>query len=277
MRKRFLAVAACVLLAAATGVLAQAFKPFVVKDIRVEGLQRTEAGTIFSYLPVKVGETMTGEKAQQALRALFATGFFRDVRLEVEGDVLVITVDERPAVATIDLIGIKEFESDVVKKILRDAGLADGRTFDRAVLDNAEQELKRQYLSRGRYAAEVQSTVTPLERNRVGVTLTVNEGEVAKIRAINIVGARVFSELVLLDQLALRTPGWLTWYTKADQYSKAKLSADLETLRSYYQDRGYVDFAVESTQVSITPDKNDIYITINVIEGEKYTVSEVRL
>jgi outer membrane protein insertion porin family len=277
MRKRFLAVAACALLAAATGVLAQAFKPFVVKDIRVEGLQRTEAGTVFSYLPVKVGETMTEEKAQQALRALFATGFFRDVRLEVENDVLVVIVDERPAVATIDLIGIKEFEADAVKKILRDAGLAEGRTFDRAVLDTAVQELKRQYLSRGRYAADVQTTVTPLERNRVGITVTANEGEVAKIRGINIVGARAFSESALIEQFSLRTPGWLTWYTKADQYSKPKLSGDLETLRSFYQDRGYIDFAVESTQVSITPDKRDIYITINIIEGEKYTVSSVAL
>jgi outer membrane protein insertion porin family len=277
MRKRFLAVAACALLAAATGVLAQAFKPFVVKDIRVEGLQRTEAGTVFSYLPVKVGETMTEEKAQQALRALFATGFFRDVRLEVENDVLVVIVDERPAVATIDLIGIKEFEADVVKKILREAGLAEGRTFDRAVLDTAVQELKRQYLSRGRYAADVQTTVTPLERNRVGITVTANEGEVAKIRGINIVGARAFSESALIEQFSLRTPGWLTWYTKADQYSKPKLSGDLETLRSFYQDRGYIDFAVESTQVSITPDKRDIYITINIIEGEKYTVSSVAL
>jgi len=277
MRKRLLAVLACALLAAATGVLAQSFKPFVVKDIRVEGLQRTEAGTVFSYLPVKVGETMNEEKGQQALRALFATGFFRDVRLEVENDVLVVLVEERPAVAQIDLVGIKEFEPDAVKRILRDAGLAEGRTFDRAVLDNAEQELKRQYLSRGRYAAEVQSTVTPLERNRVGISIAVTEGEVAKIRAINIVGAQVFSEALLLEQFALRTPGWLTWYTKADQYSKQKLAADIETLRSYYQDRGYVDFAVESTQVSITPDRRDIYITINVIEGEKYSIADVKL
>src|SRR5262245_27779298 len=171
-------------LVAAVCAWAQSFKPFVVKDIRVEGLQRTEPGTVFSYLPVKVGETMTEEKAQQALRALFATGFFRDVRLEVEKDVLVILVEERPAIAQIDLIGVKEFETDMLKRILRDVGLADGRTFDRAVLENAEQELKRQYLSRGRYAAEVQTTVTPLERNRVGISISVNEGEVAKIRSI---------------------------------------------------------------------------------------------
>ena len=277
MRMRLLALVACALLAATGAALAQGFKPFVVKDIRVEGLQRTEAGTVFSYLPVKVGETMTEEKAQQALRALFATGFFRDVRLEVENDVLVVLVEERPAVAQIDLVGIKEFQTDAIRRILRDAGLAEGRTFDRGVLDFAEQELKKQYLSRGRYAAEVQTTVTPLERNRVSVRISVNEGEVAKIRSINIVGSQAFDEKLLLEQFGLRTPGWLTWYTKADQYSKQKLSADLETLRSFYQDRGYVDFAVESTQVSITPDKRDIYITVNITEGEKYTVSDVKL
>ena len=281
MRMRFLAVAACVLFAAATGALGQGqtagFRAFVVKDIRVEGLQRTEAGTVFSYLPVKVGETLTEEKAQQALRALFATGFFRDVRLETENDVLVILVEERPAVAQITLVGIKEFQPEAMKRILRDAGLSEGRTFDRAILDFAEQELKRQYLSRGLYAAEVQTTVTPLERNRVGVSISVIEGAAAKIRAINIVGSQAFEEKTLLGYLSLSTPGWLTWYTKADQYSKPKLAADLETLRSFYQDRGYLDFAIESTQVSITPDKRDIYITVNVIEGEKYTVSEVRL
>jgi outer membrane protein insertion porin family len=277
MRQRFLAVLACALLAVATGAAAQAFRAFVIKDIRVEGLQRTEPGTVFSYLPVKVGETMTEEKAQQALRALFATGFFRDVRLEVENDVLVVLVEERPAVAQIDLVGIKEFEPDTMKRILRDGGLSEGRTFDRAVLESAEQELKRQYLSRGRYAAEVQTTVTPLERNRVGISISVNEGDVAKIRSINLVGVQAFREQDLLDLFVLRTPGWLTWYTKLDQYSKPKLAADLETLRSFYQDRGYIDFNIESTQVSITPDKKDIYITVNVVEGEKYTVTEVKL
>src|SRR5436190_9661744 len=181
MRRGIAAALAVCLLAAAALASAQSFSPFVVRDIRVEGLQRTEPGTVFSYLPVKVGETMNEEKAQQALRALFATGFFRDVRLEAENDVLVILVDERPAVAQIDLIGIKEFQPEAMRRILRDAGLSEGRTFDRSVLEFAEQELKRQYLSRGRYAAEVQSTVTPLERNRVGISLAVTEGDVAKI------------------------------------------------------------------------------------------------
>src|SRR5262249_15239126 len=154
---------------------------------------------------------------------------------------------ERPAIARIDLVGVKEFENDAVKRILRDVGLAEGRTFDRAVLENSEQELKRQYLSRGRYAAEVQTTITPLERNRVGISIAVTEGEVAKIRSINLVGTHAFAEKELLEQLSLRTPGWLTWYTKADQYSKQKLGADLETLKSFYQNRGYLDFNVEST------------------------------
>ena len=272
---RWLATVLCLL--AATCAWAQTFQPFVVRDIRVEGLQRTEPGTVFSYLPVKVGETMTEEKAQQALRALFATGFFKDVRLDVENEVLIVYVEERPAIAQVDFSGVKEFEPDNLRKVLREMGIAEGRVFDRSVLEGAEQELKRQYLSRGRYSAEVQTTVTPLERNRVGINFSVTEGDVAKIRAINLVGLQSFPQKTLLDEFALRTPGWLTWYTKQDQYSRQKLSADLETLRSYYLNRGYLDFTVDSTQVSITPDKQDIYITINVTEGEKYTVSEIQL
>jgi outer membrane protein insertion porin family len=277
MRTRVRAALVWVLLAFAGTAAAQAFQPFVVKDIRVEGVQRTDPGTVFSYLPVKVGETLTPAKAQEALRALFATGFFKDVRLETEGGVLVILVEERPAIAQVDFSGVSDFPLEGLRSALRDLGLAEGRIFDRAVLEGAEQELKRQYLSRGKYAAEVQTTVTPLERNRVGINFAVTEGDVAKIRAINIVGARAFPESDLLSLFVLRTPGWLTWYTRHDQYSRQRLSADLETLRSYYLDRGYVDFNIESTQVSITPDRQDIYITINVVEGEKYTVSDVRL
>ncbi len=273
-------LAACLLAAAAVApgeAAAQSFKPFTIKDIRVEGLQRTEPGTVFSYLPVKVGETMNEEKAQQAVRALFATGFFQDVRLEVDGDVLVVMVQERPAIAQIDFTGLREFEPDNIRKALRELGIADGRIFDRSLLDTAEQEIKRQYLSKGLYAAEVQVTVTPLERNRVGISFAVTEGDVAKIRGINIVGAQAFDEDTLIDLFVLRTPGWLTWYTKHDRYAREKLSADLETLRSYYQNRGYIDFNIESTQVSITPDRKDIYVTVNIVEGEKYTVSEVEL
>jgi outer membrane protein insertion porin family len=269
------------LVAALLGVLlaryAFAFEPFVVRDIRLEGIQRVEAGTVFSYLPVKVGETMTDEKAAQAIRALFATGLFRDVRIEVEGNVLVVAVEERPAIAQIDFVGMKEFPADQVRKALRESGIAEGRTFDKAVIDQAEQEIKRQYLTRGRYGVTVTTTVTPLDRNRVSINFTVDEGEVAKIRSINIVGNRAFTEKELLDLMTLQTPGWLTWYTKNDQYSRQKLSGDLETIRSWYLNRGYLDFNIESTQVSITPDKRDIYITINVTEGEKYTVRDVKL
>ncbi len=255
----------------------QAFEPFIVRDIRVEGIQRIEAGTVFSYLPVKVGETMTEDKAAQAIKALFATGFFKDVRLEVQRDVLIVMVEERPAVSQIAFIGNKEFDKDALRKGLRETGLAEGRSFDKALLDQAEQEIKRQYLARGRYAASVVTTVTPLERNRVGISFSINEGDVTKIRQINIVGNRAFKEKDLINLMVLQTPGWLTWYTKNDQYSKQKLSGDLETLRSFYLNNGYLEFNIDSTQVSITPDKKDIYITINISEGEKYTVSDVKL
>lgn len=255
---------------------AYAFDPFVVKDIRVEGIQRTEAGTVFNYLPVRVGETFNEGQAADAIRALFATGFFSDVRIETEGEVIVVVVDERPAIADITFVGVKEFDKDALKAGLREVGLAESRIFDRALLERAEQELKRQYLSRGKYAATVTTTVTPLERNRVGINFAVEEGSVAKIRQINIVGAKAFDGDDLLEQMQLTTPGWLTWYTKNDQYSRQKLAADLETLRSFYLDQGYLDFNIDSTQVSITPDKRDIYITVNITEGEQYTVTGVR-
>jgi outer membrane protein insertion porin family len=254
-----------------------AFEPFVIRDIRIEGIQRVEAGTVFGYLPVKVGETMTEERAAEAIRALFATGLFTDVRVEVEGNVLVVTVAERPAIAQIDFVGMKEFPADKVRKALRENGIAEGRTYDKALIDQAEQEIKRQYLATGRYGVTVTTTITPLDRNRVAVNFTIDEGEVAKIKTINIVGNHAFSESELLELMQLQTPGWLSWYTKNDQYSRQKLSADLETIRSHYLNRGYLDFNIDSTQVSITPDKRDIYIVINLTEGEKYTVSSVKL
>ncbi len=256
---------------------ALAFEPFVVKDIRVEGIQRTEAGTVFSYLPVKVGERFSEEKASQAIKSLFATGFFKDVRIEVENDVIIVLVDERPAISQIDFVGIKEFEKDALKKGLKEVGLAESRIFDRALLERAEQELKRQYLSKGLYGVQITTTVTPLERNRVGVNFNVVEGDAAKIRQISIIGNKVFKEKELVDLFTLTTPGWFTWFSKTDQYSKQKLSADIEALRSFYLNRGYLDFSIDSTQVSITPDKKDIYITLAISEGEKYTVSDVKL
>ncbi|WP_153131162.1 outer membrane protein assembly factor BamA [Dechloromonas hortensis] len=273
MKKSLLSV----LVAGLFAVPALAFEPFVVKDIRVEGIQRTEAGTVFSYLPVKVGDTLDDEKAAQSIKALFATGFFKDVRVEVDRDVMVIVVQERPAIAKVDFVGMKEFEKDVIVKALKETGIAEGRIFDRALLEKAEQELKRQYLTRGKYGVNITTTVTPLERNRVGVNFNVEEGAAAKIKQINIVGAKAYKEKELLSQLELTTPGWLTWYTKNDQYSRQKLSADLEKLKSFYMNQGYLEFAVESTQVSISSDKQDVYITVNVTEGERYQVSSVKL
>jgi len=256
---------------------ALAIEPFVVKDIRVEGIQRTEAGTVFNYLPVKVGDTMTDQKAADAIKSLYATGFFKDVRIEAEGDVLVVAVQERPAIASIDFSGNKSFPSDKMKEGLKMIGLSEGMIFDRALLEKAEQEIKRQYLSQGKYGATVRTIASPMERNRIGVRFDIDEGVISKIRGINIVGNKAFDKDELLDQFSLRTPNWLSWWNKDDQYSKQRLAGDLEALRSYYMNRGYLEFTIDSTQVSITPDKRDIYITVNITEGEKYTVSEVKM
>jgi outer membrane protein insertion porin family len=279
-RTKFLALlagAAASVALFALSTAAMAFDPFTVKDIRVEGVQRTDAGTVFSYLPIKVGDGIDDEKASAAVKALYATGFFRDVRLEAEDGVLVVIVQERPTISQIDIVGTKEFEKDALKKALKDIGIAESRIFDRSALDRAEQEFKRQYINRGYYAMKVTTTATPQDRNRVAINFTVEEGDVAKIANINLVGTQAFPEKALITEMQLSTPGWLTWYTKNDQYSKQKLQADLETLRSYYTNRGYLEFAVDSTQVSITPNKEDIYITVNITEGPRYTFSDVRL
>jgi outer membrane protein insertion porin family len=254
-----------------------ASEPFVVKDIRVEGIQRTEAGTVFSYLPVKVGDTMTDEKSAAAIKALYATGFFKEVRLEARDGVLIVTVEERPSIAKVTLVGIKEFSEDDLKAGLKQTGLAEGQVLDRSLVDKAEQELQRQYYNRGKYAVEIKTTLTPLERNRVAVQFDVVEGDSAKIQQINLVGNKAFTDKALLSEITSTTPGWLTWYTKSDQYSKARLGGDIEILRSFYLNRGYLEFNVDSTQVSISPDKQGIYITINVTEGPQYTVSSVKL
>jgi len=252
-------------------------EPFVVTDIRVEGIQRTEAGTVFSYLPVKVGETMTDEKTAAAIKALYATGFFKEVRLEARDGVVIVTVEERPSIAKITLVGIKEFSEEDLKKGLAQTGLAEGRVLDRSLVEKAEQELQRQYFNRGKYAVEIKTTLTPLERNRVAVQFDVVEGDSAKIQQINLVGNKAFTESEILSEITSTTPGWLTWYTKTDQYSKSRLGGDIEILRSFYLNRGYLEFTVDSTQVSISPDKQGIYITINVTEGPQYTVSGVKL
>ncbi len=252
-------------------------EPFVVKDIRVEGVQRVEPGTVFGYLPVKVGETFTDEKGAESIRALYNTGFFKDVQIRSEGNVLVVRVEERPAISQLEFIGFKEFDKEALRRTLRGVGVAEARYYDKSLIDRAEQEIKRQYVSRGYYAAEVTTTVTPVDANRVSITFTVDEGPTAKIRQINIVGNKAFKEGDLRDEMQLSTPNWLSWYTKNDLYSKQKLTADLEALRSFYLDRGYLEFAIESTQVSITPDKKDIYLTLNIHEGEQYKVSDIKL
>ena len=264
------------LLAAFFSAAAFAIQPFVIKDIRVEGAQRTEAGTVFSYLPVKVGENMDDDKAAAAIKALYATGFYSDVRLEVENDVLIVFLVERPAISQIDINGAKEFTKENLKDGLKATGISEAKIFDRSILDRAEKEIKRQYTSRGFYSAKVTTTVTPIERNRISLTFTINEGEVSKIVDINIIGATAFSESTLLKEFELTTGGWFSWFTKDDQYSKQKLSGDLEKLKSYYLNRGYLEFNIESTQVSITPDKEKIYITVNISEGPVYKISDIK-
>ena len=254
---------------------AWAITPFTVKDIRVEGIQRTEAGTVFSYLPVKVGDTMNDEQATAAIRALYGTGFFKDVRLEVEQGVLIVLVSERPSIASIQVNGVKDFPKDQLVSNMKYAGLAEARIFDKGALEKATQSLKLQYVARGKYGVSVKTRVTELERNRVGIVFDVVEGDVSKIKQINIVGNKAYPEADLQGLMKLSTPDWLSWISKNDQYSKPKLSADLETLRSFYMDKGYLEFTIDSTQVSISPDKNDIFITVNITEGEKYTVSKV--
>ena len=256
---------------------AWALDPFSVQDIRVEGLQRVEAGTVFASLPLRVGDQYTDEKGAAAIRALFALGLFKDVRLEAAGNVLVVVVEERPTIADVEFAGTKEFDADTLKKAMRDVGLTEGRPFDKALADRAEQELKRQYINRSMYGVNVVTTVTPIERNRVNLTFSVVEGEPAKIKDIRIVGAKAFSEGTLKDQFDQDTGGWLSWYTKSNRYSRAKLNADLETLRSYYLSRGYLEFRIDSTQVAISPDKQDISITVNINEGNPYVVSGVKL
>ena len=260
-----------------TALPAWAVDPFTLRDIRVEGLQRIEPGTVFASLPFRIGDQYNDDKGSTAIRSLFGLGLFSDVRLQVNGDVLVVIVEERPSVAEVSFSGIKEFDAEVLKKSLRDIGLAEGRPFDKALADRAEQELKRQYINRSMYAAQVVTTVTPADRNRVSLNFSVTEGDVAKIKDIRIVGNQAFSDATLRGLFDLSTGGWLTWYTKSDRYSRAKLNADLESLRSYYLTRGFLEFRIDSTQVAIDPGKEDMTITVNIVEGKRFVVSSVAL
>jgi len=264
------------LLSALAGKLAHAGS-FVVDDIQVKGLQRISAGTVYNYLPVSVGETFTDEKQASAIRSLFNTGFFKDITLERDGNTLIVTVVERPSVAKIVIEGNKDIKKEDLTEALKKIGLAEGKVYNKQVLDKVEQEMRRQYFSHGKYGLKIKTEVTDLTRNRVGIRIEISEGRVAKIKQINIVGNKTFASDALRKEFELSTTNFLSFYSKDDQYSKQKLSADLEKLRSYYLDRGYINFSIESTQVDITADKKEIYITINVKEGEVYTLEKVKL
>ena len=250
---------------------------FVIEDIRVEGLQRLTPGTVFNYLPLEVGDSFNPAVSAEAVSALFKTGFFDDVQLQRDGNVLVIVLKERAAIGSIEISGNKDIKTEDLLDGLNQIGFAEGRVFDQSQLDGLERELRRQYFSAGKYAVTINSEVTPLSNNRVAVTIDISEGKAARIKQINIVGNQSYKEDDLLADFELSRPTLFSFFTKDDQYSRQKLSGDLETLRSFYLDRGYVNFSIDSTQVSITPDKKDIYITINITEGGQYTVTGVKL
>ena len=257
--------------------IAAAADAFVVKDIRLEGLQRITAGTVFNYLPIKVGDSVDATRTAGAVRTLFKTGFFRDVRLARDGETLVVSVVERPSIGSIEFTGNEDLKTEDLMSALEQIGFAEGRVFNRSIFDQVEQELHRTYFAAGKYGAQVTGTVTPIERNRVAVRFEISEGVVAKIRQINIVGNVAFDDDDLLDDFKLDTTGFFSFISRSDRYSKPKLAADLETLRSFYLDNGFINFNIDSTQVSITPDKKDVYITVNITEGGRYVVRDVYL
>ena len=254
-----------------------AFSPFVVKDIRVEGIQRTETGTVFAYIPVTVGERFTEEMSTETIRQLYGTGFFSDVQISTDNNIVVVSVRERPIIASVSFTGMREFDSKQIIDSLRQVGFGEGRVFDQGMLEQAELELKQQYLSKGKYGVEITATTTPLPRNRIGVNFDIFEGSIAKIKEIKIIGNEAFSQSNLLDLMSLTTSGYLTWYTQTDRYSSEKLAADMESIRSYYLDRGYLEFRMETPQVTISPDRKDIFITLTIDEGKPYTVESVNI
>ena len=262
------------LLLNATLVHAQGFK---ISDIRINGLQRVSAGSVFGALPLNVGDDADGRRLVESTRALFKTGFFQDIQLGHDGNVLVITVVERPSVASIEIEGNKAISTEDLMKGLKQSGLAEGEIFQRATLEGVRNELQRQYVAQGRYSATVDTEVVPQPRNRVGLKVNINEGTVAAIQHINVVGNTVFPDEDLIDLFELKTSNWLSFFKNDDKYAREKLSGDLERLRSYYLDRGYINMDIASTQVSITPDKKHVYITVNVNEGQKYNVRDVKL
>ena len=250
---------------------------FTVGDIRIEGLQRISEGTVFNYLPVNIGDHMDGSRIGEAMRALYATGFFRDVELRRDGNTLLVVVVERPSIAKFEIKGNKDIKTEDLTKSLRNVGLATGKTFDRSVLDEVKQYLTDQYFSRGKYAVRVDTKITDLPGNKVDIIVDIKEGKRAKIEQINIVGNTKYKEKDILESFELKTPNWLSWYKQDDRYSRESLTGDLEKLRSYYMDRGYANFQIESTQVTIAPEKDDMYITVNVSEGDVYKISDIKL
>ena len=251
--------------------------PFTVSDIRVDGLQRVSAGSVFGALPLNVGDTIDERRLADATRALFKTGFFEDIQLSRDGDVLVITLLERPSISSLEIEGNKAISKDDLLKGLKQSGLAEGEIFQQATLEGVRNELQRQYVAQGRYSANIDAQVIPQPRNRVALKINVTEGSVASIQHINVVGNKVFKDDDLIDLFELKTKNWLSFFRNDDKYAREKLSGDLERLRSYYFDRGYINMDITSTQVSITPDKKHVYITVNVDEGEQYTISDVKL
>ena len=260
-----------------TAPLASAQSSFIISDIRVEGLQRISAGSVFAAMPLAVGDLVNEEALRAAARSLFATGNFDDIRIGRDGNVLVVIVAERPSISEINIEGNKAIETEALLDGLKGAGLAVGQVFQRSTLEGMQLELQRQYVQQGRYDANIETEVLPEPRNRVSINIDVDEGTVAAIKHINVVGNEVFSDEELTDLFALKTTGWLSFFTNDDKYSREKLTGDLETLTSYYMDRGYLQFTIDSTQVSVSPDKEAVYITANVTEGEKFTVSAVDL
>lgn len=250
---------------------------FTISDIRVTGLQRVSAGSVFGALPLNVGAQADDRSLVEATRELFKTGFFQDIQLGRDGDVLVVTVVERPSISSIEIDGNKAISSEDLLKGLNQSGLAEGEIFQRATFEGVRNELQRQYVAQGRYSAEIEAEVIPQPRNRVALKININEGSVAAIQHINVVGNSVFSDEDLIDLFELKTTNWLSFFKNDDKYAREKLSGDLERLRSYYLDRGYINMDISSTQVSITPDKTHVYVTVNVDEGEKFTVREVKL
>jgi outer membrane protein insertion porin family len=257
--------------------LAHAVTPFKIQDIQVQGLQRVDSATVFAYLPLKIGDTANDNNIRDSIQSLYSTGLFADVNLQAQGDVLVLALTERPFIASVSFSGNKELDADELKKIARESGLVEGRVFDKAILAKVEQDIKAAYLSKSKYGLKINSVSSPVERNRVNVLMEMVEGDIARIKDIKILGAKRFTEKELIEQMSSRTPGWMSWFTKSDRYAKEKLNADIEQIRSFYLSQGYFEFSVESSQVSLSPDRQDVFLTIVITEGEQFNINKITI